>query len=250
LPEGASNVRVMPHQTIPLGVQHSVERTSLNYFGRPVVTLTADNLFTSRKLHVTTVKISYDFPVVNLLLTPMIIVAGIFAIFLAYVTYANTDVLLVPIKDDPTASRALGIAEQQNRIAATCAKMEASYARLDVLFDNIMETINDDHKAADMEHQRKEVESALKESESDLAVAAVELKQLGSGKAELVSTLLRRFTSKRDSWMRAMTLRRVSENSRNDRDNYHKTMLDTIAPALTEIAVDIDELVTALTDDL
>jgi oligosaccharyltransferase complex subunit alpha (ribophorin I) len=250
LPEGASNVRVEPHRTIAFNVTHSVERTSLNYFGRPTVTLEADNLFTSRKLHVPHVKVSYDFPVVNLLLTPVIILAGIFALFLAYIAYANTDALLVSDEDNPTAKLALSVADKQNRIAVTCAKMDAVYAQLDAMFENTQSSDGGGNEGIGGDSQRMGIESSLKELESDIAETATELQQLGTGKAELASALARRFSSKRDTWMRAMASQKMARSGRIGEDEFHRLMRETIAPSLGTGAVEIDQLVAALTDDL
>lgn len=247
LPEGASNIHVEKHSTIALGLSQAVEKTTLNYFGRTVVTLTAEKFYTNRALHMSNAVVTYDFAAFNLLTTPFFVASGIFALFLVVIAYAGTSMTLVGENDNPATHQAAQIADQELRIVAAIRALDDKYSELDEL-TSLFSSSKGSSEA--IVSQRMAIESSMKAEETELAEAAAELKSLGGPSAEIASALVSRFNSKRDTSMRAVSAHLMLLEGQVTAETYQKQLGTTFAPMLTSLAVEIEALVNALSDGL
>lgn len=246
LPEGATNVNVLAHPSLEFASAQTAERTTLNYFGRTVVTLTAPNVYASSAAHEQSVVVTYDFMATYLLAAPLIVAAGIFALFLAAIVYAGSEVMLVSDQDDPAACATALVTDQHMRIAAAIRVIDADHAALDALFSRL--TSVDD--ARTVAPARMALESRLRDQEAELASAAAELRRLGRGGAEVAGALAQRFGQKRDLCMRAMSSRLMLVEQRMTEEKYVQQMNGTLSPALVLVADELELLADALIQDL
>lgn len=244
LPEGASTVVVEPHPTLDFSVEEGLERTSLNYFGRKVIYLRARDLYNSKIVHASHVNIKYEFSNANLLASPAIVIAGIFAMFLTLIAYVGTEFNLLPPGDDPYAQYAAQVGEQQLCIASACRAMSLPYDDLAVLFSALESSAD----ISDFASRKMQIEARLKEREDEVSAAAETMKLLGSRKHQLAFALVERFARKRDACMRALTSRKMLVDGRMTKDEFDEQMNDRIAPALESTVDEIDELSAALAE--
>jgi oligosaccharyltransferase complex subunit alpha (ribophorin I) len=246
LPEGASSIDVLPHATLGFKTEYAVQRKTLNYFGRTVVTLTTNNVQTFGAPHAPRVEIKYNFSRINLLVSPLIVVAGIFGMFLIFIVYLNTDVVLVSDKDDPRSRAVLVVTDQRLRVTSACDKMSALYAGLDVLFDSL----ESERIAMDVGARRMALESDLKSLEADISAASSALSNLGSGSASIAAAIAVRYASKRDVCMRAIAARKMLLEGRMKDEDYTEQMSNKIGPVVALLTDEIEALSTAITDEM
>lgn len=246
LPEGAKNVAVQSHSSLQFSVKESVEKTTLNYFGRTVVTLEASNVFANLPGHDKHVYVTYDFAPLMLLAAPLLVATGIFAMFLAFIVYAGADLRLVPEEEDPKARAAAIVTDQHIRVAAVIKKLDASHEELDALF-TVLSSASD---GGSVMASRLSVEGNLQRQEAELLAAAAELKRIGSDSAEIAGALGKRFAEKRDLCMKAISSKLMLLEGRMSEEKYSKQVEGAIAMDLSKICEELDALAEALLEHM
>lgn len=92
LPEGATDIEVLPHKSLVFDVQRTVERTTLNFIGRPVVTLTR-NAIRSASKHERRIQLRYHYAPSRMAVAPSIVICGVFSFFLACMVYVRAEIM-------------------------------------------------------------------------------------------------------------------------------------------------------------
>lgn len=245
LPEGASKVRAHAHPSVDFVTKLTTEKTTLNYFGRTVVTLTARNFYTGTTTHDKNVMIEYDFHSSYLLAAPIIVALGVFALFLSVIVYASSDMNLVPDLDNPTLCASMLVTDQCLRITAAIRVIDSNHADLDTLFSQI-----GSKNSTDVASKRMQIESELKVQETEIGSATGELKKFATSKAEIAEALFKRFALKRDLCMRAVSSRTMLVEDQISEEKYAKQVQGDIASDLTIVVDELERLAEALTLNL
>ncbi|XP_065175299.1 dolichyl-diphosphooligosaccharide--protein glycosyltransferase subunit 1-like [Sycon ciliatum] len=92
LPEGAKNIKVETPYTMEQGPQ-TLHYTYLDTFGRPVVTLAANNLVQD---HIQDFVLTYEFDSTIMLQEPLLVVGALYLLFLVVIVYVRLDFSLKP----------------------------------------------------------------------------------------------------------------------------------------------------------
>jgi oligosaccharyltransferase complex subunit alpha (ribophorin I) len=246
LPEGAKNVAVLPHPSLEFSVAKTLEKTTLNYFGRTVVTLSASDVYANAPEHDKHVYVSYDFAPICLLAAPLLVASGIFAVFVAFIVYAGADLRLVPEEHDPKARAAMLVTDQHLRIAAALRRMDASHAELDLIFTQL----NNTSEAGAAMASRLSIESSLKEQEAEIQASSAALKQIGSESADLAAALCKRLSEKREFCMKAISSKHMLLENRMTEEKYMKQVDGVIALQLRAVSEELDALAEALLEHI
>lgn len=245
LPEGATNIRAIDHPSVHFSTRHTTEKTTLNYFGRTVVTLATANFYTGATTHDKHVVIEYDFNPTYLLAAPIIVAIGIFTLFLSVIVYAGSDMNLVPDQDNPALCASMLVTDQCLRIASAIRAIDTDHGELDALFSAV-----GSKAPGDLSTKRMEIESNLKVRELEIASAASELKGIATNKADIASALKQRFALKRDLCMRAFSSRIMVIEGRMSAEKYRKQVEEGIAADLTVVVEELERLAEASTMNL
>lgn len=246
LPEGASEVRIKPHKTVRFQTQESFQKTTLNYYGRKVVTLTAENVYSRAAVHARQIGISYNLSSASLLVTPCLIVGGIFGIFIAYLVFANSSLVLVPEAADEDAQARLLASEQIARISAECEKMDDLYREL----DGLLESCSSKDSLVDTMNSRMRIETELRSHENEVSDAVMQLKQLQNNKAELAGAILQRYITKRDGCMRYFSSWKMHLQGDMGQDVFKSQVERKLSHVIGTVSEELVVLVDSLTDYL
>lgn len=124
LPEGAHNIQLeLPYPATRL--TDSLHYTYLDVIGRPVVSVTGENLVEN---HIQSFRLKYTFPRLLMLREPLLVVGALCLLFLLVIIYVRLD---FSIDKDEASESKLRIAGQCEKILAAQDRRVTSYNELD-----------------------------------------------------------------------------------------------------------------------
>ncbi|XP_011869468.1 PREDICTED: dolichyl-diphosphooligosaccharide--protein glycosyltransferase subunit 1 [Vollenhovia emeryi] len=171
LPEGARNIKLeLPYLATRL--PDSLHYTYLDVTGRPVVSVTKNNLVEN---HIQSFRLRYTFPRLLMLQEPLMIVLALWLMFLAVIVYVRCD---FSIDKDEASESKLRIAGQCEKVLAVQDRRIATYYSLEEqlaclktskdtnVFLSAIKGINQDYKAAN--NALNEIAQKIKGESSDV----------------------------------------------------------------------------------
>ncbi len=180
LPEGASDIKLK----VPYGFKQeadSLHYTFLDVTGRPIVTLSKDNLVED---HIQDFQLTYSFNSIYLLREPLMIITGLFVIFLSVIAFVRLD---FSISIDNLAESKMRVAGAVEQIFSLENKRESLYSKLEDAVANYRKTKDADALAS----SRKGIEAELKDVKNQVEQLGKVIKEDNSDVAEKVSEVQR-----------------------------------------------------------
>ena len=180
LPEGASDISVrMPYEYSR--DDDSLHYTFLDITGRPVVTLTKDNLVED---HIQEFELRYKFSSFYLLREPLLIIIGLMVLFLTVILFVRMD---FSISIDAHAESNMRVSGAVEQVLSLQNKRESLYRKLEEAASAFRKTKNSDQLNA----SRKKIEGELKELRSSVDQLAKTIKEDNSDATEKINEVQR-----------------------------------------------------------
>lgn len=239
LPEGATDIELVPHRTYDFVVKQERRKSSLSFTGRPTVILQADNV-RSRSKHAGKVEIKYKFASSNLFIVPIVGVSSVLAFIIGLVVFTRLDWVLV--HDEAENDRKRNIKVEMKKVLQAQSSIADSYLKLQQLYNDVCRRTADDVSA-----RRRAITETLVKNEGILEEASEKLGGLRAGTSDVMKKLLDSLKQKREYSMRFISMQTAFDSGDLQQSNYEQEMKRTVpvSKTLTKEVSNLFEEVTA-----
>jgi len=187
LPEGAKNIHVKSPYPV-VRESDNLHFTYLDTVGRPVITMTKNNLV---EQHIQDFELRYTFPKFMLLQEPLLIVTAFYLLFVVVIIYVRMDFSIS--KDEASESRM--------RVASLIEQAQAAHDRRSALYQSYEDAVNKFKATKDtatFTANRKKIDTDHKALTAQIATLLSKLKAEGSDAAEKLNDLQKQDVFVRD----------------------------------------------------
>ncbi|MPC07727.1 dolichyl-diphosphooligosaccharide--protein glycosyltransferase subunit 1-like [Portunus trituberculatus] len=194
LPEGVRNIAFetpYPMERLP----DTVHYTYLDTVGRPVVSVTKNNLVES---HIQDFTLHYKFPSILMLQEPLLVVIAFFILFLTVILYVRLDLTLS--KDDAT--------EAKMRVSSHCEQVHTHHEKRARLYEKLEEEIQKLKSSKDVTHSQtatKKIQGSIRDETQAISELAGKIRLDNAEYAEKVAELQKIDKMLRESVVQQLT---------------------------------------------
>lgn len=234
LPEGSSNIQVLPHRSLNFDVVEESSRTTLSYAGRPTLILSRKNV-RSQAPHDRNIVIRYKFSSSKLFIAPSFIVTGLIGVFMVVLFVSRSNFVLV--KDVEGEKRKVATLVQIDHLAEVYDTISVMYKQLQILYYEIRGGDGVD----DLNTKRTELSKDIVKQEQVLVQIAERLRPINAELAGEVKQLIEKLAKKREYSFRFVSMENSYRVGDMNEGNYRKEM-GSKRDAAKELAVEIANL--------
>ena len=238
LPEGVSRVQVVgSDHGFTMKKEHV--RTTLNYFGRKAVFLERQNIH-SKSPHGTSLYLSYEYSPVHMLKSPLIVVASIFAFFLAIILYSRLDFRLVKASEQD---------EEETQKQKLIINLDGYHEEVRFLHERSRRfSILADGKAKDIDWSN--LESSIRRADENVSSVLSQLQ-----KCEVISNsqrerLVQRYAALTDADVQIHRKATLASEGKINKNEFIREIDTQVLPYVSEITADLDDFVASLVESL
>lgn len=243
LPEGATNVQIMTPDSAGFVTHQSSIRTTLNYFGRKVVTLERDHM-RSRSPHGTVLYISYDYSTFQMFQSPIIIISTIFAFFVAIVLFSRLDF---------TFSKTSTPEELETKRRKLVIKLDGYNEEIYHLHSKFRDLIRASQSSEDFTRtasDRLNLDASIRNAESSMSSLLLELCSEGIITTTQKDGVTKRYEMQRNADTQLVRKAKLLVEGKLAAYDYEAELKSKILPLAETAAADLDDFVTSVAESL
>lgn len=233
LPEGSSDIEVLPHRSLKFDTVEESTRTTLSYAGRPTLILSRKNV-RSQAPHDRNIVIRYKFSPSKLFIAPTFIVTGLIGVFMVVLYLSRSNFVLV--KDLAAEKRNADTLVEIDQLALVYNTISVKYKQLQILYDEIS-----GGEVDDVNTKRTELSKDIVKQEQVLVKIAERLRPINPKLAAEVKLLIEKLLKKREYSFRFVSMENSYRGGDMSEGNYRKEM-GSKKTAAKELAVEISNL--------